>query len=156
MHAASLSTLLLLVAAAAAQQQLVSRECLGCLCEAASQCNTQLNFCQGNLCGPFKLTNAFFIDSELAKEPQFSGQTVQQCGADLYCSAASIRKYMLKHQEDCNADGRFSCMDVAMIHQFGPGGCKQNRVDVQAGRAGRRFEKVFGERLGRCLSDFPA
>lgn len=49
----------------------VSQTCLGCICEASSGCNTTLK-CNGDVCGPFRITWAYWADSgkpTLSDEP---------------------------------------------------------------------------------------
>lgn len=40
----------------------ISKICLGCICEAASGCNTTLG-CNGDVCGPFRITWAYWADA---------------------------------------------------------------------------------------------
>ncbi|XP_043235657.1 lysozyme 2-like [Amphibalanus amphitrite] len=129
----------------ATTQELVSSLCLGCICEASSACNTQLG-CENGFCGPFRISNAFFIDSELSKEPNFAQYNFQSCTTDPFCSAAVIRKYMAKYPRDCDGDGQFTCKDYAMVHKAGPDGCT-NTQRVRVTDYWRRFES--------CLSYFP-
>lgn len=48
----------------------VSQVCLGCMCEAASGCNTTVG-CTGDVCGPFRITWAYWAD---AGKPTLSGE----------------------------------------------------------------------------------
>jgi len=40
----------------------VSELCLGCICEAASNCNRSLG-CNGDVCGLFRITWAYWADA---------------------------------------------------------------------------------------------
>jgi hypothetical protein len=40
----------------------VTIACLRCMCECASSCDLEAK-CDGNFCGPFRITKAFWIDS---------------------------------------------------------------------------------------------
>ncbi|XP_037074741.1 lysozyme 1-like [Pollicipes pollicipes] len=139
--------LLVLLGWASAQTvELVSRECLGCMCEASSNCDVGFG-CVGDLCGPFKITRGYFLDSELHKEPAFAFQTYESCTRDPFCSAAVIRKYMAKYPRDCNKDGRRTCTDFAMLHQTGPGGCDANRLASR--------QTAYWRKLTSCLALYP-
>ena len=39
----------------------MAKECLGCICDAASGCNTTIG-CAGDVCGPFKITMNYWTD----------------------------------------------------------------------------------------------
>lgn len=39
----------------------LSQSCLGCICEAASGCNTNAG-CEGDVCGPFRITWGYWAD----------------------------------------------------------------------------------------------
>ncbi|KAF0310592.1 Lysozyme 2 [Amphibalanus amphitrite] len=138
-----------LLAAAAVQlstqqtTELVSQQCLGCICEASTQCDLSKD-CSSGYCGPFLIGNAYFVDSELTAEPEFKDKTLESCTRDPYCAAAVIRKYMAKYPRDCNGDGRQTCSDFAMIHKAGPGGCERNAPHV--------LKSEYWQRLTRCLN----
>ena len=53
------------------QQQLpaVSEICLGCICEAVSNCNQSLG-CQGDVCGVFRITWPYWADAGKPVLPQ--------------------------------------------------------------------------------------
>ena len=140
------AVLAVLVAVAAAQaQDLVSWKCIGCICEASSECNTQLG-CENGFCGPFRISNAFFIDSEIAKEPNFAQYNFQSCTLDPFCSAAAIRKYMAKYPRDCDNNQQQTCADFALVHKLGPDGCTNTQ---------RVYDSEYWRRFTACLKAFP-
>lgn len=112
------------------EDYLVSRPCLGCLCEAASGCNVTIG-CGGGLCGALRITREYFIDSEINAEPQYANVLFESCAQNLECSAAIVRKYMAKFAPrvgDCSGDGIITCIDFALIHRFGPRSCRNHKV----------------------------
>ena len=126
--------------------ELVSQQCLGCICEASTKCDLGRD-CSSGYCGPFLIGREYFVDSELTAEPQFKSQTLEVCARDPFCAAAVIRKYMAKYPRDCNGDGRQTCSDFAMIHKAGPGGCERNAPHVLQGE--------YWQRLTKCLAAYP-
>ncbi|XP_063903687.1 lysozyme-like [Zophobas morio] len=113
-----------------AQQNLpVNQQCLGCICEAMSGCEVNTN-CEGEGCGPFRITWAYWADSgkpTLKNESIQSNTAYANCARDLYCSSLSVQGYMSKFQQDCTGDRKIDCDDFAVIHMFGGYGCR-NRV----------------------------
>lgn len=81
----------------------VTQQCLGCICEAISGCNTT-NVCSGDVCGPFRITWAYWAD---AGKPTVSGESPESatayahCAGDTYCSALCVQGYMSKFQQVC-------------------------------------------------------
>lgn len=146
MSASVLLLLVLVVLAATQDAPLVSRECLGCICEASSSCDVNRG-CRNGVCGPFLIGRGFWVDSELGRESAYSQQTFETCAGDTFCSAAIIRKYMAKYPYDCNQDGKKSCSDHAMIHKAGPGGCLANQASVR--------QTQYWRKLQACLANYP-
>ena len=58
------------------QGQTVSEICLGCICEAVSNCNRSAG-CNGDVCGLFKITWAYWSD---AGKPIINGDAREQDG----------------------------------------------------------------------------
>lgn len=135
----------LVLAGLASGQELVSSTCLGCICEASTACNTTLG-CVNGYCGPFLISNAFYLDSELGKEANFASYTFESCTRDPFCAAAVIRKYMAKYPRDCDGDGRQTCTDYALVHKAGPDGCSNNQGALNS---------EYYKRFQACLSYFP-
>ncbi|KYB26179.1 lysozyme [Tribolium castaneum] len=132
----------LCVAAVFGQSDLpVTQQCLGCICEAISSCDTS-GSCAGDVCGPFRITWAYWSD---AGKPTVGGESPEavtaysNCARDTYCSALAVQGYMHKFQQDCNNDGKIDCDDFALIHKLGGYGCK-----------GAAFPGVYGERYLQC------
>lgn len=114
----------------------VDDKCLGCLCEAATQCNTTA-LCQkptrnGYFCGPFQISWAYWVDAGkpviLHDRPEKKG-AFENCANDKICAAKVVRQYMknfAKEPEkgDCNGDGKVDCIDFAYMHRLGGYSCK--------------------------------
>lgn len=79
----------------------VQQKCLGCLCEASSLCDTTTK-CTGDVCGPFRLTWAYWADAgkpTLNNESKESTTAYSNCASDVYCSALAVQGYMQKFQQ---------------------------------------------------------
>ncbi|XP_046417441.1 invertebrate-type lysozyme 3-like [Neodiprion fabricii] len=99
--------------------------CLGCICEASSGCNQTLA-CDGDVCGPFRITWAFWSDAgkpTLNGEPSTNAGAYPRCANDAFCAGAIIQGYMQKFAQDCNGDAVIDCKDFARIHRLGAYGC---------------------------------
>ncbi|XP_017887289.1 lysozyme-like [Ceratina calcarata] len=108
----------------AGQDTLLSRVCLGCICEAASGCNVTIG-CEETVCGPFRITWAYWADGgkpSLDDNPN-AKDMYARCVNDPYCAARTVQGYMTKYSQDCNGDGIINCDDFARIHHLGGYGC---------------------------------
>ncbi|XP_021918570.1 lysozyme-like [Zootermopsis nevadensis] len=107
------------------QQGPVSELCLGCICEATSNCNRSLG-CNGDVCGLFRITWPYWSDAGKPVIPQDhpdnEGAYVR-CVTEPYCAATTVQGYMAKFGKDCNGDGIVNCFDYAAIHRLGGYGC---------------------------------
>ncbi|KAG8319378.1 invertebrate-type lysozyme 3-like [Homalodisca vitripennis] len=110
----------------------VTEICLGCICEAISNCNRTLQ-CTGDVCGIFRITWAYWAD---AGKPTLTPQddvnapdAYARCVNDPVCAGKAVTGYMNKFAQDCNGDGVVNCYDYAAIHRLGGYGCRGN-VDV--------------------------
>ncbi|XP_024086362.1 uncharacterized protein LOC106672655 [Cimex lectularius] len=125
----------------------VNELCLGCICEAISNCNTSLG-CSGNICGLFKITWAYWADAnkptlKLDNPDSNDGKFLRHFFFNLY--NLKYQRYqgrLNKTQEnpkdaiqrcdqkiifqDCNNDGVVDCFDYAAIHMLGGYGCRGN------------------------------
>lgn len=113
------------VAAAGTQPVPVTEVCLGCICEAVSQCDANSK-CDGDVCGLFKITWAYWADSgkpTVNGEAPTSTTAYSNCANDPYCAARAVQGYMAKFGQDCNRDGAIDCLDYAAIHRHGGYGC---------------------------------
>ncbi|KAJ8714920.1 hypothetical protein PYW08_004901 [Mythimna loreyi] len=130
--AVTLSAILLLVAVVAADvshlqgnPQPVTEVCLGCICQATSGCKQGAQ-CEGDHCGLFQITWAYWAD---AGKPTLHGKSPDapdaypSCTNDPYCAALTVQGYMNKFAQDCNGDGRVDCYDYMAIHKRGGYGC---------------------------------
>lgn len=100
--------------------------CLGCICEAASNCNRTLG-CTGDVCGLFRITYPYWLDANKPviplDNPQDAG-AYTRCTQDAVCAAEAVKNYMSKFAQDCNSDGAVNCLDYAAIHRLGGYGCQ--------------------------------
>ncbi|XP_063243385.1 invertebrate-type lysozyme 3-like [Bacillus rossius redtenbacheri] len=114
----------------------VDNLCLGCICEAASDCDRQAG-CLGDVCGLFKITRPYWVD---AGRPLVQGDDPEQaeayprCSSDPTCSARAVQNYMAKYKQDCDGDGAVDCQDYAAIHRLGGYGCKGDLDPVYKGK----------------------
>ncbi|XP_046821287.1 lysozyme-like isoform X1 [Vespa crabro] len=103
----------------------VSKICLGCICEAASGCNTTLG-CNGDVCGPFRITWAYWADAgkpTLNNEANTNEGAYANCVNDAFCAGRTVEGYMNKFARDCNGDGVINCDDFIRIHRNGRNAC---------------------------------
>ncbi|XP_075209803.1 invertebrate-type lysozyme 3-like [Lycorma delicatula] len=100
--------------------------CLGCICEAISNCNKSLT-CEGDVCGIFRITWAYWADAGkpilLNDDPNSPG-AYSRCVNDPVCAGNAVTNYMNRFAQDCNGDGRIECGDYAKIHRLGGYGCR--------------------------------
>lgn len=114
----------------------VGNNCLGCMCEAASQCNATSGcftpYAGAYFCGPFHISWAYWADAGKPviknDNPDRKG-AFENCVEDLYCAAETVRLYMRKFgtdpgKSDCNNDGIVDCRDYAYMHILGGYNCK--------------------------------
>ncbi|XP_066584156.1 lysozyme-like [Prorops nasuta] len=121
---------------AAPGTELVSRTCLGCMCEAASGCNTTIG-CISEVCGPFRITWAYWADSgkPYLNNEATGNEDYARCVSDPFCSSRSVQGYMAKYAKDCNGDGKVDCDDYVRIHRLGSYGCE--------GKLDAKYENVY-------------
>ncbi|CAK1586776.1 unnamed protein product [Parnassius mnemosyne] len=104
----------------------VTEVCLGCLCQAISGCK-QGTQCEGDSCGLFRITWAYWAD---AGKPTVDGSSPDatdaypRCTNDPRCAAQTVQQYMRRFGQDCNGDGQVDCYDYAAIHKLGAYGCR--------------------------------
>jgi len=104
----------------------MTQSCLGCICDAASECNTTIG-CTGDVCGPFRITKTYWADGG---KPSIDGNSdgddgaYNECANDAECAAKAVKAYTQKYAQDCNGDGVINCNDYARLHHLGGFGCK--------------------------------
>lgn len=79
----------------------VNTPCLGCLCEAISNCNRTLG-CAGDICGLFHLTWGFWADGgkpTRANESPEDQKAFANCANDAFCAAQAVQGYMAKFEQ---------------------------------------------------------
>lgn len=77
----------------------ISTQCLGCLCEAATNCNRTLT-CRGDICGLFSITWAYWVDAgkpTQATESADAPNAFTNCVNEPFCAARAVQGYMAKH-----------------------------------------------------------
>jgi len=102
----------------------ITDDCLGCICEAASGCDTSTQCIRAGFCGPFHISWPYWADAgKLSIQGATPDDAYSSCANDVYCAADTVRAYMKKFPNDCNGDGKIDCQDYAMIHIYGGYGC---------------------------------
>ncbi|XP_050716979.1 lysozyme-like isoform X5 [Eriocheir sinensis] len=142
---ASVTAALILAVLSADAAAEVDPNCLGCLCEAATQCNAttkcHVPYAGAYFCGPFHISWAYWADAGKPvlqhDNPERKG-AFEDCATDLYCSAKIVREYMNKFGKDCDGDGVVSCKDYVRIHKLGKAACD---VPLPPDRFTAQFEK---------------
>ncbi|XP_033228797.1 lysozyme-like [Belonocnema kinseyi] len=122
----------------------VSQTCLGCICEASSGCNVTLG-CNSDVCGPFRITWAYWADGgkPTLDGPSDPKNAYANCVSDAFCSAKAVQGYMAKYgNQDCNGDGKIDCFDYAKIHRNGGFACNAP------------LDPVYENPLKLCISTF--
>ncbi|XP_002410814.3 lysozyme 2 [Ixodes scapularis] len=107
----------------------VTRQCLDCICQASTKCNTKLACTNAGpnsyYCGPYQISYAYWVDAGKPGDyPHFEG-----CLKDKRCSEATVVNYMNKWGTDCDGDGVVTCYDYARMHKAGRTGCPATWVD---------------------------
>ncbi|XP_045765838.1 lysozyme-like [Maniola jurtina] len=106
----------------------VTEACLRCICQASSGCQQGLT-CVNDVCGPFKITWAYWVDAGKLTLPgvsQDSADPYSGCTNDAQCAADTVKGYMRRLGQDCNGDGVVNCYDYMAIHRLGGYGCKKD------------------------------
>ncbi|CAG2061900.1 unnamed protein product [Timema podura] len=105
------------------EDKVVDDLCLGCLCEAMSDCNRTFS-CVGDDCGLFMITKPYWEDAGrhvIAKDNSSSPGAFQRCVVDPFCAAATVESYMKTYSKDCNENGAVDCEDFFALHFLGAG-----------------------------------
>ncbi|XP_063709554.1 invertebrate-type lysozyme 3-like [Culicoides brevitarsis] len=115
----------------------VTEACLGCICEAMSECKLGTQ-CEGGVCGLFRLTWSYWADAgkpTLAGELPTSETAYANCANDPLCAATAVQGYMSKYgNKDCNGDGKIDCRDYMNTHYLGGYNCVGQLPPIQGGR----------------------
>ncbi|XP_063228967.1 invertebrate-type lysozyme 3-like [Bacillus rossius redtenbacheri] len=99
--------------------------CLGCICEATSNCNLTVG-CVRGLCGPLLIARDYWLQAgspTVGAARRRGGSDYEKCVQDPTCAATTVKNYIGRYAQDCNQDGRFDCDDVARIHYLGGTQC---------------------------------
>ncbi|KAJ9583155.1 hypothetical protein L9F63_022496 [Diploptera punctata] len=124
--------------------------CMGCICEATSNCNLTFQ-CTRGLCGPFLISEIYWKE---AGRPTITGDNPNRKGAyhkcvtEPYCAAATVHQYLAKYHQDCNGDGRIDCDDFARIHYMGGHQCKINMNHLGYYKIFRECNKSLQKLMG--------
>jgi len=105
----------------------LSDNCIGCICEASTNCNKNAKCISGDsFCGPFLISKGFWVDAGqcvLENDNPNDPQAWRRCALDLVCAANTIRSYINRFGKDCNGDQLVTCEDYVMIHKNGGWNC---------------------------------
>merc|ERR1711970_1683303 len=84
----------------------LSDNCIGCICEASTNCNKTAKCISGDsFCGPFLISKGFWLDGGscvLNNDNPNDPAAWKRCALDLVCSANTIRSYINRFGKDCN------------------------------------------------------
>jgi len=120
----------------------LSDNCIGCICEASTNCNKTATCISGDaFCGPFLISRGFWIDGGkcvLDNDNPNDPGAWKRCALDLVCSANTIRSYINRFGKDCNGDQLVTCDDYVMIHKNGGWNCGNSLQ-------GSKFWEIFQE-----------
>ncbi|XP_075211032.1 invertebrate-type lysozyme 3-like [Lycorma delicatula] len=120
--------------------------CLKCLCESVSNCNASFGCDSNNICGPYQITEPFWIDGD---KPLVESDDVEnpgafsRCTADPTCATRTVYNYMNKFKQDCNDDGDVDCLDIGHIHKYG----------LQKSACSHKLVDTFKDRICSCLRE---
>ncbi|XP_074595709.1 uncharacterized protein LOC141850866 isoform X2 [Brevipalpus obovatus] len=104
----------------------MSEECLSCLCEATSKCDSNHPCYQSGstqACGPYQISIPYWL---AAGKPGYSGGSNDfiTCVTNDDCAKKTVTAFLRYNQHDCNGDGTIDCIDFAAIHRLGRSGCE--------------------------------
>lgn len=122
----------------------VPEYCLGCICRAASGCDTQTQ-CEGGACGPYRITKEYWIDSGNLTYNDHSPkehESYVKCVTNFYCSVQTIQNYMKIFKKDCDRDGKILCDDFAAVHVLGASQCH------------KKWPKNYKKRFDECKAQY--
>lgn len=122
----------------------IASECLECICDASSNCDTSVQCIskqrEKNRCGLYMISWNQFQESDIsltalvlgpngspAGEEASDEKMYYECTTDRICAEKLIHLYIEKHQRDCNNDGKIDCYDIAAIHRVGPENCNSGK-----------------------------
>jgi hypothetical protein len=126
------------------QFDLVSTECLQCICEATSSCDFNIG-CSPNTCGPYAMTWGYWNDGErpvLDQDSSYADGAYARCANDKWCAEKAIQSYMLRYGHDCNGDEEITCYDFAAIHRSGSNNC------------GAELDSEYFNKLVNCMTQY--
>lgn len=111
----------------------LNRQCMRCLCVAATECDITKN-CDKGYCGPFKVSRLYWIDAgevTLPNDDKERAGAYEDCALNYQCAQKMVINYMIKYGRDCNGDGVTDCDDYSMINFNGGYQCQPplNRSD---------------------------
>lgn len=116
----------------------ISNECLECICDASSNCDTTVQCIskqrEKNRCGLYMISWQQFQDSDItlttltgSGDESSDEKLYHECATDKVCAEKLIHLYIEKYQKDCNNDGKIDCYDMAAIHRVGPELCNSGK-----------------------------
>lgn len=81
----------------------LSKKCLGCLCEANTNCDLSIKCVLNQFCGPYLISQTYWADGGRI------GNDYRRCAFNKTCSEETVQAYMAKNAIDCNGDGYIDC-----------------------------------------------
>nr|CAD7458734.1 unnamed protein product [Timema tahoe] len=79
----------------------VNKICLGCICEAASDCDRSVG-CVKDVCGLFKITRPYWVDSGrpvLTNDDPNDNAAFTRCVSEPFCAAKAVENYTAKYRK---------------------------------------------------------
>nr|CAD7398476.1 unnamed protein product [Timema poppensis] len=137
------------ITSAQQQQQLVQGEtkpvndlCLGCICEAVSNCNRSFT-CAGDVCGLFRITWAYWSDAGkpvLQQDHPDNQDAYVRCVTDPFCAARAVQGYMTKFSKKYEIDSG----SISGISDSGSISADRNSDSILGGR---NSGSILGDRI---------
>jgi len=101
-------------------------ECLRCICIGSSNCQVSGEICKTRPCGPYMITEGYWIDAGRPVLPNYqptSNGAFAACASNKACSEETVKGYMSRYAQDCDRNGIIDCDDFARMHVLGAYSC---------------------------------
>jgi hypothetical protein len=118
-------------------ESVITNQCIQCICDASTGCDRS-HRCSGQFCGPFLISWPYWHDAGSL------GKNFLACASDMNCAQDSVRSYMRRNVQDCDANERITCDDYAVIHQLGGGSCSAGFEQVR--------RSLYWSKFRRCIA----
>ncbi|KAL5022331.1 hypothetical protein ScPMuIL_001486 [Solemya velum] len=113
----SLLTVLSCVESYLLQPDVVSQDCMQCLCNISSWCTFKgcTNVTGFIACGYYQISQDYYVD---CGSP---GSDWKTCADDLNCATYCVQSYMRRYRNQPHC--HYNCLSYAMLHKGGPSAC---------------------------------